>query len=403
MSFSLLHIFCSGLNNTLLVRSIFVKTYLVKRFLIGSPHSSQVLVGCLAAFSSILLLSGCGRPTITSYKVPKEQLAPHTHETHSPNDGHDHGESAPKIAWTTPKGWEEVAPGEMRAASFRIVDAGKIIDVGIVPLPGLAGKDLDNVNRWRGQVGAEPITEEEMNKLGEPVTVAGQETQLFDQAGENPASGDKTRILAAILRKDGVAWFFKATGDDELVVKNKPAFIEFLKSIQFRRPSALPSDHPPIGGAPANSAATGQMQRAGGPQWEVPGGWQEVPGGQFLVAKFNLPGGQAAVNVSTSTGDGGGVAGNVNRWRKQIGLQDLAPAELEKGLTMLDGPAGKAILVDMSGTDARTGEPTRIIGVVVPLKDETWFYKLMGEPQTVEQEKATFTRFITSAKYPNAR
>jgi hypothetical protein len=34
--------------------------------------------------------------------------------------------------------------------------------------------------------------------------------------------GDKTRILAGILRKEGVAWFFKMTGPDALVAGQKP-------------------------------------------------------------------------------------------------------------------------------------------------------------------------------------
>jgi hypothetical protein len=42
----------------------------------------------------------------------------------------------------------------MRVASFRVTGKdGKQADVSVIPLPGLAGSDLDNVNRWRGQVG----------------------------------------------------------------------------------------------------------------------------------------------------------------------------------------------------------------------------------------------------------
>ncbi len=356
--------------------------------------------------AATLFLNGCGQESITTYRVPKEAPAPSA-TAHSEQDGHNHGPSAPRISWKVPAGWEEMAPGEMRAATFRIADGGKAVDVGIVPLPGLAGKDLDNVNRWRGQVGAAPITEEEMNKIGQPVTIAGQETKLFEQAGENPASGDKTRILAAILRKDGVAWFFKATGEDDLVARNKASFLEFLKSVQFGQTPELPADHPPVAGMPGgpSGAPSASVADTGNrPEWQVPGGWKEVPGGQFLVAKFSLGGEKpAAVNVSTSAGDGGGLLGNVNRWRKQIGLEDLSSTEVEKLVTAIETPAGKASLVDLSGTDARTGQKTRVIGAVLPIKNETWFYKLMGDAQTVEQEKAAFTQFIQSAKYPHAR
>ena len=142
----------------------------------------------------------------------------------------------------------------MRAASFRVAgENGKLADVSVVPLPGLAGGDLDNVNRWRGQVGLKGISQEELAKLAQPVEIDGQPAQLYDQAGENPGSGEKTRILAAITRRDGVAWFFKMTGDDGLVAQQKPAFVEFLKSVTFpanAAQSGLPPSHPPIASSP---------------------------------------------------------------------------------------------------------------------------------------------------------
>ena len=94
---------------------------------------------------------------------------------------------------------------------------GKQADVSVVPLPGMAGSDLDNVNRWRGQVGLPGVSEAELAKLAQPVEIAGQPATLYEQAGADPGSGKKTRILAAISRRDGVAWFFKMTGDDDLV------------------------------------------------------------------------------------------------------------------------------------------------------------------------------------------
>ncbi len=48
-----------------------------------------------------------------------------------------------------------------------------------------------------------------------------------------PGSGDAERILGVILHRDDTAWFFKMTGDADLVEKQKPAFIAFLKSVEF--------------------------------------------------------------------------------------------------------------------------------------------------------------------------
>lgn len=317
------------------------------------------------------------------------------------------GAAPPRLQYKLPGDWQEVSPGEMRAASFRVAGKdGKQADVSVIPLPGLAGGDLDNVNRWRGQVGLPAVSEAELAKLAQPVEVAAQAASLYAQAGTNSGSGEKTRILAAITRRDGVAWFFKMTGDDDLVAQQKPAFIEFLKSVSFAAATAqaqLPPSHPPID-------AGGMMPQAGSapssgqfkPNWEVPSGWKEIPGGQFLVAKFILPGGgdtPAAVNVSKSPGDGGGLLANLNRWRGQLGLAPVAEADLATQAQSLDLPDGKATLADITGQDAKTTQKARLLAVVVPRSGQTWFYKLMGNAQVVQQEKDAFMKFVQGVKY----
>jgi hypothetical protein len=366
-----------------------------------------------------LLLTGCGKNDVEVYRVAKEQ-APATPPAQAQTQpaamppGHPDasGGSVPALKWKLPTGWEEVAPGEMRVASFHVRgEAGKQADVSVVPLPGMAGGDLNNVNRWRGQVGLAPVSEDELSKLAQAVEVGGQSAQLYDQAGENPSSGEKTRILAAVLHREGTAWFFKMTGDDALVGQQKPAFIEFLKSISFQAPvaqvaqSELPPNHPPIDSvapvAPAAAASAGSEQ--GRPVWQVPGAWQETSGGGFLVAKFLVSGAdnvQAAVNVSMSAGEGGGLAGNVNRWRGQLGLGQLSEEEISKLVTPVDTAGGKAMLVDMTGTDPRSNQKARLVGAIVPQADRTWFYKLMGNEQLVAQQKDAFTKFVQTAKYP---
>ena len=58
--------------------------------------------------------------------------------------------------------------------------------------------------------------------------------------------------------------------------------------------------------------------------------------------------------------------------------------------------------IDDSGTDSKTGKPARLIGSMLPQDGQTWFYKLMGDPGVVAQQKDAFTKFIQSAKYPDA-
>jgi hypothetical protein len=358
----------------------------------------------------MVALIGCDRGQVQEYRVSKEQ--PSAQAAAQPAalpPGHPDisGAAAPAIQCKRPADWQDAPLGEMRAASFRVAGKdGKQADVSVIPLPVLKGSDLDNVNRWRGQVGLPAVSQEELAKLAQPVQIAGQSASLYEQAGTDPGSGDKSRILAAITRRDGTEWFFKMKGDDALVAAQKPAFAEFLTSVNFTASPAqaqLPSSHPPIDGG-SMMAQTGAAVSSGQakPSWDVPSGWKEVPGGQFLVAKFLVTGAadaQAAVNVSMSPGDGGGLLANVNRWRTQLGLGPVAEADLPSQTQALDLADGKASVTDIAGQDPKNGQKARLLAIVIPRSGQTWFYKLMGSAQVVQQEKDAFMKFVQSVKY----
>jgi hypothetical protein len=323
---------------------------------------------------AIVLACGCGQDGIKVYTVPKEQPA-------QPDVAA--APTAPPLTWKTPAGWTETPASEMRVASFKITGADdKQADVSVIPLPGVAGGDLSNVNRWRGQVGLPPVPEDGLPRLAQPVELAGQPAQLYEQAGESSA------ILAVIQRREGTSWFFKMTGDPKVVARQKPAFVEFLRSIQFaasEAPAGLPAGHPDVSAAPPVAASA-----AGQPKWEVPAGWKEVSGGQFLVAKFVIAGnGQAAVNVSSSAGNGGGLGANVNRWRKQLGLGELTGDELAK-FVKTSGPATFVTL---------RGQSASLVGAIVSQPGQTWFYKLMGDAPVVASQQEAFVTFVLGVQY----
>ncbi len=69
----------------------------------------------------------------------------------------------------------------------------------------------------------------------------------------------------------------------------------------------------------------------------------------------------------------------------------------------MDAAGGKGTVVEFSGTNARTGKSAQLVGVILPLAGQTWFYKLMGDADVVTQQKDAFLKFIQSAKYPDAR
>jgi len=381
-------------------------------------HPTKTII---TGLSVILLAAGCQREQVQVYRVDKDPAPLPVTATITPSSDPtppaatalppDHPDvsaatatpdSTGPLTWTTPTDWTEVPPSEIRVASFKITQDGRTADVSVIPLGGMAGGDSANVNRWRGQVGLSALSEDEIQKSADPVEIGGQPASLYDAGG---ASDTAPRIIGAIQHRDDTAWFFKLAGDGKLVEQQKAAFVEFLKSVKFAGmapaqaglPATLPPGHPDISNMGNTSTDTTPISHEGQPNWQVPTGWREVSGGQFLAAKFLLTndGGIAAVNVSRSAGDGGGLAANVNRWRGQLGL----PPVTDVSTSPVDVAGGTGSLVDLSGTSAQTGQPVRLVAVIVTQADNAWFYKLMGEAKVVENQKDAFVKFVQGAKY----
>ena len=140
------------------------------------------------------------------------------------------------LQYTLPSGWQEKPLSPMRLASFKAISPnGKETDVSVVSLPGIAGGDLANVNRWRGQVKLPPIDEDGLAKTAEHVQANGHDYLMVDLVSEAPVDEQqgKQRILAAILDENGRAWFIKMTGEDAAVAAQKSAFTDFLRGLKI--------------------------------------------------------------------------------------------------------------------------------------------------------------------------
>ena len=127
----------------------------------------------------------------------------------------------PQIKWEIPSGWSSAPASAMRYASFAAADK---IDISVVTFPGDGGSDVDNINRWRQQIG-DAQTDKNPDVI--PLKVADTNFSTVDLTGAN------ARTLAAWTRKDGRAWFFKLTGPSATVEKEKPNFLKFVQSVRF--------------------------------------------------------------------------------------------------------------------------------------------------------------------------
>ena len=141
----------------------------------------------------------------------------------------------PKIQVTAPEGWEESQGSSMRVASFAVKgEGGATADVSVIPLPGESGSVLENVNRWRGQVQLPPLATADDPALGAAMDgAAGKLFVTHMVSAEAVLDGKKAAISTAILKAEGVTWFFKITGEASLVEANREKFETFARTASF--------------------------------------------------------------------------------------------------------------------------------------------------------------------------
>jgi hypothetical protein len=359
----------------------------------SSPHLLNRL-SAMVALALVLIATGCKRDDVKVYQVSKEDSMPTPASASHPMTAPAPAEnSQPQLQFVLPAGWQQIAPSQMRVASFIVTNvSGQTVDIGVIPLP--AGEDeLALVNMWRDQMQLPALTNA---TAAETVAVGEAPAKLFELASEKPLIENKfrARVLVAELTRGATSWFFKMTGEEAFVAAQKENFLQFLKSVSFAETApAAPTIAPP--------ASTEGINPAVNSIWTIPAGWQSVPpSASVLFAQYLIQAdaAKAEVNILVTAGEGGGLAMNVNRWRGQLGL----PPVTEIPTSTFNVMGGQAQVVDFTGTNAKTGQPARLVGAIVPQNGQTWFYKLMGDEKVVAAQHDAFIQFIQSAKYPDA-
>jgi len=239
---------------------------------------------------------------------------------------------------------------------------------------------------WREQVGLGPVPQEELEKVLQPTEIAGEQGTSFEINGKT-MDGKPSRTVTGMLHKPDKSWFFKLSGDDGAVAAQKPAFLEFLKSIRFSESAPAQA----ADSAPSAPRSTND-DRMPAFNWKVPERWQTLPAGQMQVAKFAVPeqgGGKAEVSVSVFPSDTGGTLANVNRWRRQMGLTEVDEGGMQSCVTGLDVVPG-AVLVNL------TNEQKQLLGAIVPRSGRWWFYKMMGDAAAVAAAREDFVQFASA-------
>jgi hypothetical protein len=193
------------------------------------PRPLLHLFGVLALLYGI----GCGKEDVQRYRIPKESPSPRPGMSPSmtgdvPPPPQVEGEAA--LKWTLPKGWSSSGSTGMRFATLKPSIPGRI-DVSVVVLPGPAGGELANVNRWRGQIGLPPVDETTLSSQRTVIRSKAGSVSLFDFSSQDSPS---TRMVVGLLQTtDGNTWFLKMTGDTDPVGRAKPDFLKWMESLRL--------------------------------------------------------------------------------------------------------------------------------------------------------------------------
>jgi hypothetical protein len=208
----------------------------------------------LPALPALLLLASCGESDVTpglierslsdsekSFKLAESSTERFRYQT-TPAAGSagsaagtGENEGGPRLIYDTPAGWVEKPGSTMRDINFTIGENAEA-ECYVARLPGAGGGLLANVNRWRSQMGAEPLTEEQVAALPTKPLFGQQASFVAVDGSYTPGMGttdtfENYRLLGLILSSDAGAVFVKMTGPKDLLSKNEAAFDQFTQSI----------------------------------------------------------------------------------------------------------------------------------------------------------------------------
>lgn len=379
------------------------------------------------------LAAGCGKDEVRVYQAPQDApsaaaatAAPSANpagtarpsgasagtESAASQTGADSAASErPAVPWTVPAGWEEKPASGMRVASYAVKRPdGRSADISVVAMGGGAGGELENVNRWRNQIGLEPVTEAELASQRSIVPAGNRQVVMYELDGKKAVLEEKyaARTLAAILPAGEMTVFFKITGENALVAEQKPQFLAWLKSVDTgggggAGGEVAPETSAATPAAPVSAAAPAASfgSTAGGgtdglPNWQVPSGWKAAGPKPMRLASFDIPdaAGNGDVSISKLNGDGGGLLANVNRWRGQVGLAPLEASALEANSTTLTTAGGdRGTWVELKGADKT------ILGAIVARDGVSWFFKMTAPVSVAAQNREAFEKFVRSVRF----
>lgn len=229
------------------------------------------------------------------------------------------------MSWTLPNGWtQEERRSQLRYATIR---ATLGLELTVVAMPEGQSK-LANVNRWRKQMGLNAIKESQLKDVCREMEIGGvKNATRVDMTG---AVNEHSKVTARAIK------------------------------------------------------------------YEAPKDWKRVPtkmAGQEAIFRAG-PSEAVEISITGLAQSGGGIINNLHRWRRQVGLPKIDDEEVTKQIEKYKVNDQDGLIADFTGE-----QRTRIVGVIVPGDEQTWFFKLMGPADEIEKVRPEFDAFLRSVRF----
>lgn len=209
----------------------------------ATAFEHRLRICCLSVFC-LLGFVACEQAEPTSYLIPKEDRkvtvpAPAADSAKTKASAPTNGsmrilpgmqaaaDEAGGVTYTVPEGWEDLPASGIRKANLKVSDENGTAELTVLVFPGDVGGRLANINRWRGQVGLDDATPEDLSKFTESYSIS-QHLGLYVRL-----EGGAQSILGGLLPFHGSTWFFKFLGNSGTVLGNEGKMKAFLDSVQL--------------------------------------------------------------------------------------------------------------------------------------------------------------------------
>jgi hypothetical protein len=273
------------------------------------------------------------------------------------------------------------------------------------------GGVFSNVNRWRSQMGLEPLAANVFSMLPKLPVLDG-DAVFVEFDGTYTGMGqdepkENYRLMGYLLERGGSNdVYIKLVGPAAVLKGERENFTAFVKSLHDSAghshgatasndvAAALPPDHPPTTTPVASSS-----QNASGMAWTVPVGWAQSPSASSMRLVTLVPDGSTSTECYVTVLRASDTLMNFNRWRGQMGQPPIDGAAMA-ALETVEVLGGSVPLLAVKGTYTGMGAVENadymMLGVARTLGSQSVFVKMIGPAAEVEAQQEAFTIFCKS-------